>query len=140
MIDKLIEDLKRDEGFVEHVYQDHLGYWTLGYGFMVDERKGGRIPDPVAEYWLQYEIEDRIDALMERRPWIIDQPDDVQRALVNMAYQMGADGLMLFQRMLNALQEGDRQEAAREALNSRWATQTPERAKRVAALIRGTNE
>lgn len=135
MIDQLIQDLKRDEGFVEHVYPDHLGYLTLGYGFMVDERRGGGIPEPVAQYWLEYEIEKRFDSLLEKLPWLVDQPEDVQRALGNMSYQLGVNGLLNFRNMLAALESGDRETAASEALNSRWAQQTPHRAKRVAALI-----
>lgn len=137
MIDQLIRDLKRDEGFVEHAYDDHLGYLTIGYGFLIDKRKGGKVPAPVAEYWLQYLVEQRIDDLSERLPWLSAQPDDVQRALLNMSYQLGIDGLLQFKNMLAALQDDDRERAADEALNSLWAKQTPRRATRMAKLIRG---
>ena len=144
MIDQLKADLKRDEGWREYAYDDATGepvtcqgWVTLGYGFMVDKRKGGRIPEPVADYWLEYEIEHRVDDLLDRMPWLKDQPDDVQRALINMSYQLGVDGLMKFKNMLKELRKGDRHEAARAALNSLWAKQTPNRANRIADLIRG---
>ena len=137
MTDALLADLRDDEGFKPHVYQDHLGFWTLGYGFMVDERKSGRIPKPVAEFWLQYEVNERRDALIKRWPPYADQPEPVQRALLNMAYQLGVAGVLKFTNMLNALERGERAEAAMHALDSTWADQTTMRAKKVSALIRG---
>lgn len=138
MIEQLAADLKKDEGWREHAYQDHLGYWTIGYGFLIDQRRGGKLPKAVAEYWLEYLIEERIKALCERLPWFVDMPDDVQRALLNMSYQLGINGLLNFRKMLAALERCDRHEAARQALDSTWARQTPARAKRMAALIRGS--
>ena len=40
---KLIKDLKRDEGWVPHAYKDSLGFWTIGYGFLIDEKRGGEL-------------------------------------------------------------------------------------------------
>lgn len=137
MIKDVVADLKADEGFVPHVYDDHLGYATLGYGFLVDKEKGGRIPAEVAEFWLLYEVEHRWGDLLDRLPWLEGQPEEVQRALLNMAYQMGINGVCNFRRMLAALKAGRRAEAAMEALNSTWARQTPGRARRVAGRIRG---
>jgi len=137
MIDELTNDLKTDEGWEASVYQDHLGYWTLGWGFLVDERKGGEIPVSIAEQWLTYAVTKRWNALVDRHPWMSDQPEEVQRALGNMVYQMGVGGVSNFKNMLNALQSDDRELAATEALDSRWAIQTPERANRVTDLMRG---
>lgn len=137
MISQLVEDLKSDEGFVPFVYNDHLGFSTIGYGFLVDQRRGGEIPEPIAEQWLVYGATKRWNDLVSRHPWLVDQPEDVQRALGNMVYQLGVNGVSNFKNMLAALTAGNRVEAAIHALDSRWAEQTPNRAKRVAALIRG---
>jgi lysozyme len=134
---KAAQQLYRDEGWRPYAYRDHLGFLTLGYGFLIDERKGGRIPQPVADFWLRWEIEDRRRQLRDRLPWFENQPEQVQVALINMAYQLGVPGLMNFRRMLAALSRGDRVAAAEEALDSQWARQTPQRAARVAADIRG---
>ena len=136
--DDLMADLRRDEGFLPHAYQDHLGYWTLGYGFLIDQRKGGRIPKSVAEFWLRYEINDREAQLQSRWPAYDDQPEDVRRALLNMTFQMGVDGVLGFKNMLKALERGDRIEAADHARDSKWRQQdTPERAERVCRLLEG---
>ena len=33
-------DLKRSEGFVSNAYQDSEGFWTIGYGRLIDKRLG----------------------------------------------------------------------------------------------------
>lgn len=137
MIDDLVQDLKGDEGWCPHVYDDHLGFKTLGYGFLVDERRGGEIPEPIAGEWLAYAATQRWNGLVANHPWLSDQPEDVQRALGNMAYQLGVSGVGKFKNMLAALKAGNRHEAAIHALDSTWAQQTPNRAQRVAARIRG---
>jgi lysozyme len=137
MLDQLLADLRSEEGWRPHVYKDHLEFDTIGYGFLLDKRKSAGLPKPVAEFWLRHVVTERIDALRKLWPAFDDQPADVQRALVNMTYQMGTAGLLNFRRMLAALAAGDRVTAAEEAIESTWAKQTPERAKRVAALIRG---
>lgn len=140
MLEQLVEDLKVEEGWRSEPYQDHLGFWTVGFGFLVDVRKPWRLPKQVGEIWLRFEAERRYEGLLDRLPWLMDQPDDVKRALTNMAYQLGVNGVLGFRRMLAALELGDRRGAAEEALDSKWHRQTPERAQRVAALIRGGND
>lgn len=137
MIDALLADLRRDEGWRPFVYKDHLGFDTIGYGFLVDPRKGVGLPQEIGNQWLEFALETRWNQLLARAPWILEQPEDVQRALGNMVYQLGVDGLLAFVNTLALIKQGDRTLAANEALKSKWATQTPERANRVARLIRG---
>jgi len=138
LTDELLDDLRRDEGWSPFAYKDHLGYWTLGYGFMVDERKGGRIPRPVAEFWLQYEVNDREAQIKKRWPPYERQPDDVKRGLLNMAFNLGVDGLLGFKKMLRALEDGNRRGAGIHARDSKWRREdVPERAERVCKLIEG---
>jgi lysozyme len=135
---QLRQDLIRDEGFRAHVYQDTEGFWTIGYGFLVDRKRGGLgLPPWIADLWLDELIADKVRDLRQRWPRLDEQAPEVQRALANMAYQLGPRGVMNFRRMIAALEAGDRARAAAEALDSTWARQTPNRARRVAALIRG---
>lgn len=138
MIDReqITADLKSDEGFCPHVYQDTEGYYTLGYGFMVDPDRGGEIPIEVADSWLDFNIGQIVDELWGRLDNFHSYPCQVQRALVNMAYQMGVDGLLGFRKMLALIDAGKYREAADEGLKSRWAVQTPNRAQRVTDWIR----
>ena len=137
MIPKLIEDLKSDEGWRPFAYEDHLGFLTIGFGFLIDERRGGELPVEIAEDWLTYAAIKRWDELRVALPWLDLMAEDVQRALANMAYQLGVNGVLRFRKMLAKLKQGNRAAAAAEALDSRWAVQTPRRAKRVTDLIRG---
>lgn len=58
-----------------------------------------------------------------------------QAALTSMAFQMGRAKLEGFNRMLLAVRSGDWQNAYDNALDSKWARQTPERANRIADMI-----
>jgi lysozyme len=133
----VLAELREEEGWSAFPYPDHLGYETIGYGFLIDKRKGGGLPRPVAEFWLQYALNERVEAFRKLWPAFDNQPADVKNALRLMVYQLGPEGLFSFRRMLAALEARDRVTAAEEALESTWAEQTPERARRVAMQIRG---
>jgi lysozyme len=137
--DVLMDTLKSDEGFSAFPYHDSQPekYLTIGYGFLVDARKGVGLPRPVAEFWLRYAVNERLEELQRLWPAFKDQPADVQNALGNLAYQIGPAGVMGFKRMLAALQAGDRVTAAEELLDSKLAKQTPARTERTARLLRG---
>jgi lysozyme len=140
MITQLMEDLKRDEGFCPHAYRDTEGFLTIGYGFLIDRTRGGELPQNIADIWLLYHTASVVDELERRWPTYRNLSPDLRRAVGNMAYQLGVSGLLGFKRMLAALRDGDRERAAEEALDSKWAQQTPNRAARVAELIRGQQE
>ena len=132
----LKNELLRDEGFRRSAYQDHLGYWTIGIGRMIDKRRGGGITRDEAAYLLGSDIA-KIEADLDIDiPWWRDASPSRQRALMNMAFQMGVGGLMKFKRTLAMAKRGDWNQAATNALKSRWAKQTPTRAKRIAAMMR----
>ena len=53
-----------------------------------------------------------------------------------MAFQMGLAGLLSFKRTLASIAAGDYEQASREMLDSKWASQTPKRAQRTAYMMR----
>ena len=134
---KLRALIERHEGRVSHAYQDHLGYWTIGVGRLIDERRGGGLSDDEIDYLLANDISRVVDALSVRLSFWGSLTDHQQMALCNMAFQLGVSGLLNFRRMLAALEAGDVVAARREALDSRWALQTPKRAQEVAAMLGG---
>ena len=135
-IEQLKQDIEAEEGRVAHVYKDHLGYYTIGVGKMVDERKGGALPDSIIDAILDHDIRQFIKELDTRAPSWQEHPPSVCRAITNMAFQMGVPALMNFKKMWLALDRNDYRRAADEALKSKWAKQTPERAIRMAGMIR----
>ena len=132
----LAKELKTDEGLVLHEYKDSLGYSTIGIGRLIDKRKGGGITEDEALYLLHNDINEKWAQVKKRFPWVIDQPESVQRALTNMAFQMGIEGLAGFKNSLALIQKGDYDKARANLAQSKWFKQTPNRAKRVIAMVR----
>lgn len=131
MKDRLIDQLRRDEGEVLTAYQDHLGYWTIGVGRLIDQRKGGGISKEESAYLLENDINIRIASLRQKLAWFDDLDEARQGVLVNMAFQMGVAGLLAFTKTLAMVKTGDYEVAASGMLQSLWARQTPARAKRL---------
>ena len=131
-----LEDLLiREEGWNPHAYQDHLGFWTIGYGKLIDERNGGGITKEEGLYLLRNEIEEKASEMYRRAPWV-ETLDPVRRTVIlAMAFQMGVDGVLKFKNMLASLRIGDFVQAAKGIRGSKWAQQTPGRAERMAKAI-----
>lgn len=61
--------------------------------------------------------------------------EERQYALIDMCFQNGFDGLLKFEKMLEAIRVKDYKKASEECLNSLYAKQCPKRAKRIAHLL-----
>jgi lysozyme len=134
---ELARQLRGDEGTKPCVYKDHLGFDTIAVGRLVDSRKpgAGLRPDEIT-YLLNNDIDDRIDALTRRLPWFQNLDDARRGVLLNMAFQLGVDGLLKFVNTLKLIEDGKYDLAAHAMLQSLWAKQTPERAQRMAEQMR----
>lgn len=131
----LLEQLKRDEGFVPHAYQDSEGWWTIGYGTLIDERRGGSIPEDIAGLLLVRKMDDACQWLSKTLPWT-DSLNEARRAVLqNMAYNMGRK-LLTFKNFLLATRDGYFPIAAKEMLDSLWARQVGARAIRLSEQMR----
>jgi lysozyme len=134
---ELIRQLRADEGERANVYQDSLGYWTIGVGRLVDPaKKGGGLRSDEIAYLLNNDVDDRIEALTRKLPWFQDLDDARRGVLLNMAFQLGVEGLLGFKSTLQLVMEGKYENAAHAMLQSKWAAQTPARAKRLAEQMR----
>lgn len=134
-VQKLLNEIKHDEGLKLYAYLDTRGLLTIGWGRLID-RNGGGITKEEADYLLANDVGKAITELDGAFPWLKNMAEIRQRAIANMAFQMGLAGLLKFKTMINALANGNYNEAADAALNSLWAKETPERAKRVSEMIR----
>ena len=132
---RLRDRIKAHEGCVLHAYEDSEGYLTIGYGRLIDPRRGGGISQSEADQLLTHDIIDVTAQISARKPVFRTLPEPVQEALVEMGFQMGVHGLMQFDQMWAALEAGDFGAAHDAALDSRWAEQTPGRARDVAERI-----
>jgi lysozyme len=130
---ELTRQLIGDEGRKRCVYKDHLGFATIGIGRLVDDRKpGAGLRDSEMELMLRNDIDDRIDALTRALPWFQDLDDVRKGVLLNMSFQLGVAGLLGFTTSLRLIREGNYRAAADQLMQSKWATQTPARAERMA--------
>lgn len=132
--DMLLSDLKRDEGLVLKPYRDTVGKLTIGIGRNLDDVG---INENEALYLAKDDIFKVTSALDVALPWWRTMSEPRQRALANMAFNLGVKGLMGFRKALAALQDGDYAKAADEFLDSTWRKQVGNRAVRITDMIRG---
>ena len=138
MIEQLTAQLRRDEGTKETAYKDSIGFLTIGVGRLIDSRKpgAGLRPDEI-DYLLKNDISDRVQAITKALPMLFPKLDEARKGvLLNMAFQLGTAGLLGFKSTLALVAAGKYAEAAEQMLKSKWATQTPARAKRLAEQMK----
>ena len=133
---RLATQLEAEEGRVAHAYQDHLGYWTIGVGHLIDKRKGGALPDPIIDALLAHDIAEKTAEVETALPWVRTLDEPRRAVLIGMAFQMGLAGLLGFKNTLARVRAGNYAGAASGMLASKWATQTPARAHRMAEQMR----
>lgn len=129
-IELLIEDIKVNEGFRGMPYDDHLGNPTIGYGTLLP------LTEKESELLLVHRFDNKKRDLANRFSEYNTMPIPVKKMLLEMSYQMGVDGLLEFKNMLKALVASDWDTAHKEAMDSRWARQTPNRAKKVTSVLK----
>jgi lysozyme len=135
-LDSLVLELEKEEGYVPHAYQDTEGFWTIGIGTLVDPRKNAGLTKEEARYLCRNRASIAAAALIAALPWVHRLSERRQHALCQMVFQLGLSGFLKFEKMLEALKAEKWDLAAAEALSSRWAAQTPNRAKRIALALK----
>ena len=125
-------ELKTDEGFEECIYTCTAGKLTLGYGFNVEDEP---IPEHIASIWLDWLIMKRHEDLSQWQ-WYCELDDFRKRIMINMAFNLGTNGLLNFKKMINAIIDKDYDLAADEMEDSRWFEQVGDRSKRLVKMMR----
>jgi lysozyme len=144
MSDLLFRLLKKDEGLRLDPYRDSQGFWTIGYGHLIDSRKGGMLPSwvrpsfPITEREAEELLRSDIAVHLEDLAGILDisMLGDVRGAVFgSMVFQMGGTSLKAFVNTLAAAKIHDWPNVARGIRNSVWYRQTPGRAERLAKAV-----
>lgn len=140
MIEDLIEKIIFEEGDSPRIYECTRGKLTIGAGINLEAQE---MPEEVRNFWLRMIVEDIVQEL-NRRLYLSNNiactnNRQVFIVLVDMAYQMGLDGLFKFTKMLAALKTKNYKLGAKELLASNYATQTPNRARRNADILLNIN-
>tara|TARA_R110000823_G_scaffold142495_1_gene272469 strand:+ start:87 stop:539 length:453 start_codon:yes stop_codon:yes gene_type:complete len=137
-IDKLREELTVDEGCVNKIYLDHLGYPTFGIGHLVletdaeyNKEVGTSVSKERVKECFEKDIENVFNDLDRSMSWWKDLPEDLTLVIANMCFNLGVTRLLKFKKFLTALEAKDWDNAAVEMMDSRWATQVGSRAIRL---------
>ena len=130
--DKLIESVKKHEGFRDTVYLDTLSKRTVGFGHLCVEdhwEDGKKYDKEYLEDILEKDLQSAIDQT-EDMCKDLTITDDAKSIICEMIYQLGGNGVSKFKNMWKALKEDPPNyfEAHVQMLDSRWYKQTPNRA------------
>jgi len=141
-LNKLREQLIIDEGQVNEIYNDHLGYATFGIGHLVlegDPEHGLAVGTPVSEdrviECFDNDVQTVIEDCKKLHDGWDDYPEEVKQIIANMMFNMGLTRLSKFKKHNAALQSGDWKEAAVEGRDSRWYEQVTNRAERLMSRL-----
>lgn len=150
MIDmnECVQRLAMHEGIRLEPYICPAGYKTIGIGRNLEtnpltaeeKRVCGdyeyRISKQAAFYLLRNDINRVIKECKKGIPFFNCLDNERQYALVDMAFNLGIEGLLKFKNMLSAMGMGNWDIASEECLNSKYAKDVGRRAKRISETIR----
>lgn len=137
-LEKLKDELRRDEGLRLKAYTCSAGHRTVGFGHNLSARGMEKVKSCTkgqAEEWLDKDVEEAVEVARKLFPSFDDLSEKRQRALVNMAFCLGW-GLDEFSMLKLAVARKDWVWAAGEVLDSSFAKQTGDRARRLAKMMR----
>ena len=136
---KLIEQLKRHEGFRAMPYRCTAGKLTIGYGRNIQDVpltagelqligaasqaeviKNG-ITKESAEALLILEVQRLHKELAVHLPWFADLDEPRQAVLINMAFNLGLGGLLGFNTTLGLIKMGAYVAAAQQMMKTKWS-------------------
>jgi lysozyme len=138
-IETLKDHIKKEEGFRNKVYLDHLGNRTIGYGHLClpdenwddDKVYDSKELNKTFEYDFNIACKDA-EKLIARE----SIHPDAFCVLIDMCFNMGSPRVSRFKKMFAALETQDYQTASKEMLDSKWATQVPNRARRLSEIMK----
>jgi len=125
-----------DEGCRLTAYQDTRGLWTIGWGrHDASVCQGMTCTQAEADAWRDQAIENVLKELDGALPWW--RGIDIVRAsvMVDMAYELGLHGFLAFKNTIALIKRMAYVFAAHEMLNSEWALQVPNRARRLSRQL-----
>lgn len=143
-ISLLVSDLQRDEGWRGYLYDDATGkkivpgamvqgHPTCGWGFALDVAP---LTQAEAAPILAARALAVVSGLLAAIPWMASLSEPRQRAMNNMAYNLGVAGLLKFDTFLSLMEQGKFDEAADDLEGTAWYSQVGDRSKRIGSIIR----
>ena len=130
---KLIDEIKKHEGFKDTVYKCTAGVDTIGVGFAIKDLE---LSEEVCDLILQEKLEALEERFEKKFDWFKTSPIEVRNVMLNMAYQLGFRGFCKFKKTIAYLEDAEWEKASVEMLDSKWAKQTPNRARELSEIIK----
>lgn len=132
MIDKykLESMLIRHEGLELKPYRCTAGKLTIGIGRNLDDVG---ITEAEARMMLNHDIQTRVTQLLKYK-WFCSLSDTRKDIIIDMSF-MGIARLLEFKKMIKCLSNEDYPGAAKEMLDSKWASQVGNRAVELASMM-----
>ena len=141
------QDIKRHEGEVLNIYEDKLGYKTLGVGHLCkpedpeyDWAVGTSVSQEVVDMYYEDDFNkyymEAINVFGNKEDFE-KLPEPIQRVLVNMCFNLGATKLSKFKNMLKACREYNWKKMAIEMEDSRWFNQVGGRSRELQIWVLG---
>ena len=142
-LEKLEEELEIDEGCKYEIYLDHLGYHTFGIGHLITEddlEYGWEVGTSIDTFRVHDTFESDIETVLSDCTKLYenfeDLPEEAQRVIANMMFNMGYTRLSKFKGMKRGVDARDWNTAADEMVDSRWYNQVTNRANRLVKRMR----
>ena len=140
-LERLMESVKQHEGYRNKVYLDTLGKRTVGVGHLCTEDWWEDDKEYEEEFLMKILEEDLQEAIEGASTLMLqhdcsDIDEKAHEIIIEMVFQLGMTGVSKFKNMWKALSEQNYTGASYEMLDSKWAKQTPNRAKSMAELMK----
>jgi lysozyme len=140
----LLALITKHEGSVDEPYDDSRGILTVGIGhnLIANPLPGEVYPMSAARMQevLADDLQNTIVPLEAALPWITDLDEVRQAVLIDMAFNLGVNGLLEFKHTLAAIQAADWPMASTMLLASQpWVSQVGARATEDAAMLLSGN-
>ena len=144
-IEQCKAEIKRHEGEVLKIYEDSLGYKTLGIGHLCQPEDpeyawevGTKVSQEVVDMYYEQDFKKHHKETIhvfgtEEEFYLL--PEVIQHVLVNMCFNLGGTRLSKFKNMLAACRKHDWAEMARQMQDSRWYYQVGRRSQELQRMV-----
>jgi len=152
-IEEISAQIAEHEGYSKNVYLDTTGNPTVAYGFNLNRPDANKILADLGLDWnevrhgrqsvtpeqgnklLELMTMEAISIAFNFIPDLDIHPQEVQKVVIDMAYNMGGPTLYQFKKMQTAIMKKDYQTAANEMIDSKWYNQVGNRSKYLVKMM-----
>ena len=128
----------KNEGFSRTSYKDQLGFLTIGFGHLILPYEKHLIQKKISKKKLEKIFTNDFNkALMDFNFYLKSFSSNTKNSevLIEMIFQMGADKVLKFKKLLNHMKKNNKYSVCFEMMSSLWYKQTPNRVKKLVKII-----